>query len=75
MEKFLALSLSHVVFITLVNVKMPTIVGILTFTSRIHFVLSRVEHGKSFITSADLVIIKTISLLGSFLLSLLLFQS
>ena len=28
-----------------------TIVGILTFMSRIIFVLSRVEHGKSFITS------------------------
>ena len=46
----LALSLSDVVFIALVNVKMPTIVGILTFMSRINFVLSWVEHG-SFITS------------------------
>ena len=35
----------------LINVKMPTIVGILTFIGRINFVLSRVEHGKSFITS------------------------
>ena len=35
----------------LINVKMPTIFGILTFTSRINFVLSWVEHGKSFITS------------------------
>ena len=35
----------------LINVKMPTIVGILTFMSRINFVLSLVEHGKSFITS------------------------
>ena len=51
MKKFLALSLSDVVFIMLINVKMPTIVGILTFMSRINFVLSRVEHGKSFITS------------------------
>ena len=48
--KFLALSLSNVVFIMLINVKMPTIVGILTFMSRINFVLSRVEHGKSFKT-------------------------
>ena len=32
-------------------VKMPTIVGILTFMCRINFVLSRVEHEKSFITS------------------------
>ena len=33
--KFLALSLSDLVFILLINVKMPTIVGILTFMSRI----------------------------------------
>ena len=51
MKKFLALSLSDVVFIMLINVKMPTIVGILTFMSRINFVLSCVEHEKSFITS------------------------
>ena len=51
MKKFLALSLSDVVFIMLINVKMPTIVGILTFISRINFVISRVEHEKSFITS------------------------
>ena len=31
----------------LINVKMPTIVGILTFMSRINFVLSLVDHGKS----------------------------
>ena len=48
--KFLALSLSDVVFIMLINVKMPTNVGILTFMSRINFVLCSVEHGKSFIT-------------------------
>ena len=46
MKKFLALSLSDVVFIMLVNDKMPTIVGILTFMSRINFV-----HKKSFVTS------------------------
>ena len=39
-KKLLALSLSDVVFIKLINVKMPTIVGILTFMSRINFVLS-----------------------------------
>ena len=50
MEKFFALSLSEVVFILLINVKMPTVVGILTFTSEINFVLSRVVHEKSFIT-------------------------
>ena len=38
-------------FILLINVKMPTIVGILTFMSRINFMLSRVENEKSFITS------------------------
>ena len=53
MKKFLALSLSDVVFIMLINVKMPTIVGILTFMSRINFVHSWVEHGKSFITSGQ----------------------
>ena len=40
MKMFLALSLSDVVFIMLINVKMPTIVGILTFMSRINFMLS-----------------------------------
>ena len=50
MKKFLALSLSYVVFIMLINVKMPTIVGILIFMSRINFLLSPVEYGKSFIT-------------------------
>ena len=39
-KKSLASSLSDVVFIMLINVKMPTIVGILTFMSRINFVLS-----------------------------------
>ena len=36
----LALSLSDVVFMILINVKMQTIVGILTFMSMINFVLS-----------------------------------
>ena len=45
-KKFLALSFSNVVFIMLINVKMPTIVGILTFVSRINDVLSCVEHEK-----------------------------
>ena len=39
-EEVFALSLSGVVFIMLINVKMPTIVGILTCMSRINFVLS-----------------------------------
>ena len=51
MKTFLALRLSDVVCIMLINVIMPTIVGILTFMSKINFVLSWVEHGKSFITS------------------------
>ena len=37
-------------FFQLINVKMPTIVGILSFMSRKNFMLSRVEHEKSFIT-------------------------
>ena len=40
MKKFLALSLSDVRLIMLINVKMPTIVGIIIFMSRINFVLS-----------------------------------
>ena len=57
MKKFLALRLQDVVFIMLINVKMPTmiinvkmptIVGILTFMSRINFVLCWVEHEKKF---------------------------
>ena len=40
MKKFLAPNLSDVAFIMLINVKMPIIVGILTFMSRINFVLS-----------------------------------
>ena len=40
LKKFLALSLSDVLFIMLINVKMPKIYGILTFMSRINFVIS-----------------------------------
>ena len=56
MKKFLTLSLSDVVFIMLINVKMPAVVGILTFMSMINFMLSWVEHGKSFITSGPGII-------------------
>ena len=45
MKKFLALSLSDVVFILPINAKMPTIVGILIFMSRINFVLSWPQGG------------------------------
>ena len=39
-KKFLVLRLSDVVFIMLINVKMPTIVGILTFMSMMNSMLS-----------------------------------
>ena len=39
-KKYLDLSLSEDVFIMLMNVKMPTIVGILIFMSRLNFMLS-----------------------------------
>ena len=45
---FLAVKLLVGVFVLLINVKMPTIVGILTFMSRIDFMLGWVEHEKSF---------------------------
>ena len=40
MKKLLALSPSGVVFIMLINVKMPTIVGILAFMSRIKKIIT-----------------------------------
>ena len=40
----------RMLFFLLIDVKMPTIVGILTFMSRKMFMLSWVEHGKTFIT-------------------------
>ena len=43
---FLAFNLTHVVFIMLINVEMPTIDVILTFMSMINFMLSWVEHEK-----------------------------
>ena len=39
------------IFFPLRHIKMPTIVGILTFLSRKNFMLNCVEHEKSFITS------------------------
>ena len=47
-------------FILLINVKMQTIVGILTFMSILNFMLSRVEHEKSFITSGPGLSLKTL---------------
>ena len=46
MKKFLALSLSDVVFNMLKKVKMPTIVGILIFMSRINFMLAELRMKK-----------------------------
>ena len=43
-------------FFRLINVKMQTIVGILTFMSRKNFMLSCVEHEKRFITSGPVLI-------------------
>ena len=51
MEKFLALSLSDVVFIMLINVKMPTIVGIFNIYEPDKFRAQLSWHVKSFITS------------------------
>ena len=42
-QTFLAFKLSDVVFVMLVNVKMPTFVGILTFMSMINFMFGWVE--------------------------------
>ena len=42
------------VYILLLNVKMPTIVGILTFMSGINFMLSRVGHENSYISGFTL---------------------
>ena len=49
-KKCLALSLSDVVFIVLINVKMPAIIGILTFMSRINLCSAELST-ECFITS------------------------
>ena len=49
-QHFLVSGKPRMLFFTLINVKMPTTVGILTFMSRKNFMLNRVEHEKSFIT-------------------------
>ena len=48
---FLGPDKPRMIFFPRTNVKMPTIVGILTFMSRKNFMLSYAEHKKSFITS------------------------
>ena len=48
LEIMTAFNISDDVFIMLINVKMPIIVGILTFMSMINVMLSLVEHEKTF---------------------------
>ena len=50
---FFCLMHSYCISILLINVKMPTIVDILTCMSRIQFMLTRVEYEKYFTTSED----------------------
>ena len=52
-------------FFLLMNVKMPTIVGILTFMSRKNFMVSWVEHEKSFITSGPVCVQSTLDIPNS----------
>ena len=54
---FLALKLSHAIFILLINVNMATIVDILTFMSKINFMIGRVKHEKSFLISRINIIV------------------
>ena len=49
--RFLGSVKPRMLFFLLIHVKMPTIVGILTFMSGENFRLNLVEHEKSFITS------------------------
>ena len=70
MKKYLAFSLSDVVFIKLINVKMPTFVGILTFMSRINIVLNWVEHKKFYNLGASKIILNMHAQLSSLARSL-----
>ena len=60
MNTSLALTLPGDVFIMIIRVKEPTIVGILTFVSMINVVLGWVERGKGFITSGFVWVNKSI---------------
>ena len=53
-KAFLASKLSNVFFVMLINVKMQTLVGILTFMSMIHFMHTSIEHEKSLIRVKDI---------------------
>ena len=55
-KDFIASKFSDGVFIMLISLKMPTIVGILTFMSLINFILSCLEHAKCFITAGPVVL-------------------
>ena len=55
MKTFLAFKLSEVVFILLINARMPTIVGILIFISRINIMISYVEHEKIITSRPDVI--------------------
>ena len=46
-KHFFAFKLTDIIFIMLINVKVPTIVGILTLLSMINFMLHLGEHEKS----------------------------
>ena len=50
-------------FFLLINVKMPTTVGILTFMIRKNFMLNLVEHEKRFITSEPGLLMQSSSIL------------
>ena len=49
-QPFVGSDKPRMLFFLLINVKMPTNIGILTFMSRKNFMLSWVEHEKSFLT-------------------------
>ena len=59
-------------FVLLINVKMPTIVGILTFMSRINFMLGWAENERSFVTSGPSVHVSGTKM--SYMLLLVLFS-
>ena len=59
-------------FVLLINVKMPTIVGILTCMSRINFMLGWAESERSFITSGPSVHVSGTKM--SYMLLLVLFS-
>ena len=51
-KTFLVFKLSDAVSTMLINIKMPTIVGISTLMSMLNFLLNRVEHEIRFIISS-----------------------